>query len=119
MTRRRLILGVVALLIVGTLASVSPILLRLLADPAGGEPVTGVSEIDVVDTAFTPPVVEVPAGTELTWTFTGEEEHNVVGDGFTSDVQSSGTFAHTFAQAGSYPYRCTLHVGMEGRVEVR
>jgi plastocyanin len=58
-------------------------------------------------------------GTAVTWTFDdGGVEHNVVGDGWQSDVQASGTYQRTFTQPGSYPYACTLHVGMDGRVEV-
>lgn len=116
---RRLLIGAVLVAVLAGLASGFPIARRLLADPAGGRPVVGVTDVTVAGTAFAPPVVEVTAGTEVTWTFAdGDLEHNVVGDGFTSDVASTGTFAHTFARPGSHPYRCTLHVGMEGRVEV-
>jgi plastocyanin len=41
------------------------------------------------------------------------------GEGWTSgDPQRSGTFTHTFDRPGTYPYRCTLHDGMDGRVVV-
>jgi plastocyanin len=32
--------------------------------------------------------------------------------------QASGTFRHTFTAPGSYRYSCTLHVGMNGRIDV-
>jgi len=44
--------------------------------------------------------------------------HDVSGDGFKSEVQTEGTFSHTFADAGDYPYVCTLHSGMRGTVTV-
>jgi plastocyanin len=62
--------------------------------------------------------VEVPAGTEVTWTWDGDNRHNVTGEPFSSDTQSEGTFSHTFDDAGTYTYRCTLHPGMEGAVVV-
>jgi plastocyanin len=82
--------------------------------------VAGVTEVAARDNQFTPPAIEVPAGATVTWTFEdGFVPHDVTGDGFTSgDPQRSGSFTHTFDQPGTYPYRCTLHDGMTGRVVV-
>jgi plastocyanin len=44
--------------------------------------------------------------------------HDVSGDAFASEVQSEGSFTHTFNDARSYPYVCTLHSGMKGTVTV-
>jgi plastocyanin len=81
-------------------------------------PIAGVTEIRVVDNKFEPRAIEVPAGTEVTWTWAGANDHNVVGDGWNSPVQSSGTFAHRFDAPGSHDFQCTLHSGMTGRVVV-
>jgi plastocyanin len=82
--------------------------------------VTGVTTVQMRNNKFVPPVIEVPIGTTVTWEFTdGSTVHNVVGEGFSSPTQSKGTFAHTFSQAGSYAYRCTLHDGMHGQVIVK
>lgn len=35
-----------------------------------------------------------------------------------SGVEASGTYRQTFPETGSYPYTRTLHIGMNGRVEV-
>ncbi len=88
-------------------------------DPAEVEPVA-TSEVRVVDNDFDPVAIEVPVGTEVTWTWAGSANHNVVAedDSFASDVQSDGTFSHTFTEAGTYRYTCTLHSGMDGLVEV-
>lgn len=94
-----------------------------LAGCAGGtdlsaETAQQTDQVDIPRSAFEPAVVEVPAGTTVTWTFTDNTDHNVVGEGFESDVLSDGTFTHTFTEAGTYDYQCTLHGGMRGRVVV-
>jgi plastocyanin len=87
---------------------------------ADAAPVTGVTEVAAKDNQFTPPAIQVTAGTAVTWTFDDRfVPHDVTGDGFTSgDPRRSGTFTHTFDRPGTYPYRCTLHDGMVGRVVV-
>ncbi|HVM15820.1 MAG TPA: plastocyanin/azurin family copper-binding protein [Egibacteraceae bacterium] len=103
---------------VGVLATLVLVGCQAASDaPLDAEPVLGVDRIDMHDRAFDPPVVQVPAGTTVTWAFTdGGTRHNVVGDGFESEVASDGTFTHTFARPGTYDYTCTLHSGMDGRV---
>ena len=87
---------------------------------ADAAPVTGVTEVAANDNEFMPPAIQVPAGTTVTWEFKDRfVPHDVTGEGWTSgDPQRSGTFAHTFERPGTYPYRCTLHGGMDGRVVV-
>jgi plastocyanin len=82
--------------------------------------VVGVTQVDAKDNRFTPPAIQVPAGTAVTWTFKdGLVPHDVTGEGWSSgDPRRKGSFTHTFDQAGTYPYRCTVHDGMRGRVVV-
>ena len=40
-------------------------------------------------------------------------------DGTKSATQTTGTYARTFATAGTYAYECTVHSGMTGSVTVR
>lgn len=87
------------------------------ADPLDSAPVA-TAQVSVTDDRFQPAAAEVPAGTEVTWTWEGDNLHNVTANGFSSDVQDEGTFRHTLDQAGTYRYRCTLHAGMEGAVVV-
>lgn len=113
--RRWLILGGVAVAILGATA----VWFLLRPSPADGDAVRGVTEIAVVDDAFDPPVVEVPVGTTVTWTFAGEDAHDIVGDGWGEQTPAdTGSFVHTFETSGSYRYTCTLHGGMDGRVDV-
>ena len=82
--------------------------------------VTGVTQVAARDNRFAPAAIQVPAGTEVTWTFKdGFVPHDVTGDGFSSgEPRRKGTFAHTFDRPGTYPYRCTVHDGMTGQVVV-
>ena len=57
-------------------------------------------------------------GTRVTWTWVGNNPHNVTADGFASETQVEGKFIQTFDRAGSYAYACTIHPGMEGTVVV-
>jgi plastocyanin len=90
------------------------------AAAAAAAPVTGVTRVAAKDNRFTPPAVQVPAGTTVTWAFEdGLVPHDVTGDGWRSgDPQRKGTFARTFDRPGTYSYRCTVHDGMNGRVVV-
>jgi plastocyanin len=97
----------------------------VLTAACGGEsldevaPVAGVTTIAVEDNRFEPRVIEVDAGTEVTWDWANARaQHNVIGDGYRSEVQRDGTFAHRFEAPGSYDFICTLHGGMTGRVIV-
>jgi plastocyanin len=87
---------------------------------AEAAPVTGVTKVAAKDNRFSPAAIQVPAGTTVTWTFEdGLIPHDVKADSFSSgEPRRDGSFTHTFDQPGTYPYRCTLHDGMTGRVVV-
>jgi plastocyanin len=86
---------------------------------ARATPAVNVHEVVARDLAFVPPAVQIPAGTTVTWLFKdGSVPHNVHADGFKSKNLTKGTFQHRFDQAGTYPYVCSLHAGMTGRVVV-
>jgi plastocyanin len=83
------------------------------ADNNGGPTVA------IQDLAYTPKQLTVPAGATVTWVWRDSAiAHDVKGDGFTSKVQSQGTFSHRFTQPGTYDYLCTLHPNMTGTIEV-
>ena len=107
---------VLVLTITSSVAACQPGSARSAADAA---PVTGVTEVVAKDLRFQPPAIQVPPGTEVTWRFDdGSVPHNVKGDGFASENQTKGSFAHRFERPGEYRYTCTLHAGMDGRVVV-
>ncbi|MEO0492875.1 MAG: plastocyanin/azurin family copper-binding protein [Actinomycetota bacterium] len=93
---------------------------------------TGLAQIDldIQDNAFTQRVVVVSAGTEITWTNQGRNEHNVrpaIEGAFepisTLDLAEKGDSASLrFDAPGDFPYFCSLHGtatnGQTGRVIV-
>lgn len=114
-SRRRRI-ALIALAAVALLGIAGALFVRAQLDP--GDAVAGVSEVAVRDQLFAPAAIEVPTDTTVTWRWEGQEDHNVVGEGFESPVQAEGEFAQTFAEPGTYPYQCTLHFFMRGEVVV-
>jgi plastocyanin len=109
--------------LLGALALAAALVLAGCGGDGGGggaAPVTGVTQVAAKDNRFSPAAIQVPAGTTVTWTFEdGLIPHDVKGDSFSSgEPRRDGSFTHTFDQPGTYPYRCTLHDGMTGRVVV-
>lgn len=71
---------------------------------------------------FTPPTLNVRTGGTVTWTFEAVQ-HNVTftnGGGAPANIPNtaSGQVSRTFGTAGTFPYDCTLHPGMQGSVVV-
>ena len=87
-----------------------------LPDDVG--PVSDDPTVAVRDNVFVPEDLVVTVGTEVTWEWEGRVPHDVVGDGFQSELITEGTFTHTFTAEGAYAYVCTLHPQMTGTVFV-
>ena len=82
-------------------------------------PITRADRVVVDDMRFSPRVIEVTAGTTVSWSFQGGDmRHDVKGDGFKSEIMRTGTFWHAFSAPGVYDYHCTLHPQMTGRIVV-
>jgi quinohemoprotein ethanol dehydrogenase len=77
----------------------------------------------VEDYTFTPSIVQVPAGTSLTWINNGSVAHTATsGDGSwdTGDIPGGGgQTSVTFQTAGTYNFFCTPHPWMIGRIVVQ
>ena len=72
---------------------------------------------------FNPADIVIRAGQTVTWTWDdGDVAHDVRSadddEKYGSKVQTSGTFTHTFARPGTYPYFCSIHPNMKGTVRV-
>ncbi len=77
--------------------------------------------VSIVDLTFEPPIIEVDAGTTVTWTNDDGIGHTVTArEGeFDSGVLESGdSFAQTFSEPGTFEYFCAIHPSMAGTVTV-
>ena len=91
-------------------------------EPSGGTTAPSTStDIRVSDNAFSPASTTVARGSTVTWTWAASADHDVTfTDGPRSPIQSKGSFQRTFATAGSFPYRCSIHgAAMSGTVTVQ
>ncbi|TMD68680.1 MAG: hypothetical protein E6I84_01110 [Chloroflexi bacterium] len=72
--------------------------------------------------SYQPKTTTVPAGQAVTWTWQDQgNQHSVTADdgSFDSCLHPSGyTFTVTFAKAGTYAYRCSIHSQMTGTITV-
>ena len=78
-------------------------------------------EVTITDFSFQPTVLNVPAGSVVTWTNKDEEPHTVVStdNAFKSHaLDTDERFSFTFAKAGAYKYFCSVHPRMVGTVVV-
>lgn len=87
-------------------------------DPDAPPPAT--AAVNVQDNQFVSANVRVLAGGTVTWTWQGNNPHNVTFTGGPASVtQTEGGFERTFAAAGTFPYICTVHgQSMSGTVTV-
>ena len=78
--------------------------------------------INMVNFTFTPGTLTVKAGTTVTWTNNDTTTHRPASDSglFDSgDLAPGATFSFTFNIPGTFPYHCTIHTYMTGKVIVQ
>src|SRR5215207_2089275 len=78
-------------------------------------------EVQVIDFAFEPAAVTVPAGATVTWTNTGSRPHTVTADDGSFDsgrLDPSEQFSQAFDQPGTFAYHCGFHPEMQGEIVV-
>ena len=75
--------------------------------------------------AFHPDSIAVPVGATVTWVNcedVGQEPHTTTSDNAvwnSPDLNPGQRFSHTFATAGAFPYHCTPHPFMLGKIIVQ
>jgi plastocyanin len=87
---------------------------------AQSAPPTAAVKID--NFSFAPKELTVAVGTTVTWTNHDDIPHTVVsteGNVFKSKVlDTDEKFSYTFTKAGTFPYFCSIHPKMTGKVVV-
>jgi plastocyanin len=79
------------------------------------------ASVTMGDLFFSPVSVTVAVGDTVTWRNTGQAPHNATADDGsfkTPDLNNGQSASHTFTQAGSFSYICTIHPNMKGTVRV-
>jgi plastocyanin len=86
------------------------------------QPVAVTTEVKIDNFSFGPATLTVPPGTTVTWTNRDDIPHTVVSTegAFKSKVlDSDDKFSFTFTKAGTFPYFCSIHPKMTGKVVVQ
>lgn len=89
---------------------------------ANDEPSASNAEVKIDNFSFGPQTVTVPVGATVTWINRDDIPHTVVStDGvFKSKVRDTDEkFSYTFTKAGTYPYYCSVHPKMTGKIVVQ
>ena len=80
------------------------------------------AEVKIDNFSFGPVAITVPVGTTVTWTNRDDIPHTIVSTEkvFKSKVlDTDEKFSFTFTRAGEYPYFCSIHPKMTGKVVVQ
>jgi plastocyanin len=89
---------------------------------ANEQPSAATAEVKIDSFSFAPQTLTVAVGTTVTWTNRDDIPHIVVStDGvFKSTVRDTDEkFSYMFAKAGTYPYYCSVHPTMTGKIVVQ
>jgi plastocyanin len=90
-------------------------------DPTAGRGFKGVT-VPIEECMFTPTVLYVDPGAEVTWVNKDPVPHTVSGVGLSwgtyDNLGMHGRVTHTFKSEGVFPYYCLLHPSMVGAVVV-
>ncbi len=107
---------------------VTPVMIAMLlfagspSVTASDQPSAATAEVKIDNFSFGPQTLTVPVGATVTWTNRDDIPHTVVStDGvFKSKVRDTDEkFSYTFPKAGTYPYYCSVHPKMTGKVVVK
>ena len=92
------------------------------ATPAAADQPASTNAVVTIDNfSFTPSTLTVPVGATVTWTNRDDIPHTIVSnDGlFKSKARDTDEkFSFTFTKAGTYPYFCSIHPKMTGKIVV-
>src|ERR1700678_1538955 len=86
------------------------------------QPSAASAEVKIDNFSFGPQTLTVSVGTTVTWTNRDDIPHTVVStDGvFKSKVRDTDEkFTYTFTKPGEYPYYCSVHPKMTGKIVVQ
>jgi plastocyanin len=107
-------------MLVGVLAAISVLTLTPGGGLLGADAQDGAA-VTIVDFAFQPASLEVPAGSTVTWTNSDAATHTVTDDSGAFDsgrLAPGASFSQTLDTAGTFTYHCEIHPQMVGTIVV-
>ena len=116
-SRGAVLLGAVALGLL-LLAGLTQVLAGETAVKVAASPAT----VNIDNFAFAPATLTVTAGTTVTWKNEDDSPHRIGdkdGTFKSAALDTDNTFSHTFGAPGEYPYICTIHPYMVGKIIVK
>jgi plastocyanin len=79
------------------------------------------ASVSIVDFAFSPSYVQIPAGGTVSWYNAGGAPHTVTSTSGAFDsgtISPGGGYGVTLTAPGTYSYFCSIHPGMSGTIVV-
>jgi plastocyanin len=116
--RRRIALVLGAVGVTALLTAALPELTAAGEAAVAASPAT----ITIDNFAFAPATMTVTAGTTVTWKNEDDSPHRIGDKNGTlksAALDTDDTFSHTFAAPGEFPYICTIHPYMVGKIVVK
>ena len=112
--------------LLGVVGVVSLLAVALPELSAAGEAVFAAAAspatVNIDNFAFAPATLTVTAGTTVTWKNEDDSPHRIGDKNGTltsAALDTDDTFSHTFTAPGEYPYICTIHPYMAGKIIVK
>jgi plastocyanin len=88
---------------------------------AGADTNPSGTEVKIDNFSFTPQEIKVKAGTTVIWTNRDDIPHTVTSTDLvfkSKTLDTDDKFTTTFSKPGTYPYFCSIHPKMTGKVIV-
>ena len=88
---------------------------------AAATPPPAHAAVKIANDAFTPAIIHVRAGDDVTFVNADDEAHTVTSDTALFDsrhLDEKQRYVHTFATPGTFPYHCAIHTFMKGTIIV-
>ena len=80
------------------------------------------NQVLIKNFAFSPSEIVIKSGETITWKNLDSATHTIVSDSeneiISDELNKEEEFSHTFNQAGTYNYHCSLHTSMKGKIIV-
>ncbi len=118
MTKKMFFTGLMAALALSVVAVLILHPLRAKAKEAKAQAM----EVKVDNFTFSPDTLTVPVNSVVAWVNKDDIPHVIASnDGLfkSKALDTDQTFSYTFAKAGTYPYYCSIHPKMVGKIVVR